>query len=723
MNRRTLLILLLLGLFLAACQAEMTEEPRQEPTAEEGESVAVTRVVTETVVEEEEEVEDPAEEPVVGEEAEEEPPVETPPAPTTAPTPIATQEGPPATVPALEHVAELEWPPRMRLGESDVVRLALLPAEDGYVVTADFPEHRTVTETVALEQLAGYDVVAAARLDGVGFDLSPAGERQQDWRPGRALSWRWTISPRQAGQQRLSVALTVHWRPEPGRSLPSRQATVFSRGLDVQVVSLLGLTRNQAVAAGVLGLVLGVALLLPALKYQRSREDRSRNAGPRDTGLQPLPADPALVLEPHPAVALDDQEQALLRSLFHDYSRVTIEREFQSGYSGARTFLALPIRADGRSDAYTIAKLGDRDAILREYENYESYVEHTLPPITARIQGRPVTVAGWRAAPPKNGSPWAALRYTFIGEPGRQPLSLRQALRQALQDERLAAAGPALLETLFRTFGPNWWMQRSPYTFRLALEYDRKLPAHYVVAPVSGRGAVLDGRTSPFDAHFDVDDCVQLHHFSLAERKDGGQRLTLQGEAQPGHPPLRLHWLSADAPDGAIGRVVATRYSLLQQWTSGFDGHGLPDPLAPLPSVLAQSISGSRSVIHGDLNLENALIGPGDFVWLIDFARTGEGHTLYDFAHLGAELIAHVLPARLQTSFALLDALEEGSDPLLGKVEELAHRCLFDSAQPREYKVALYLSCLGALKHSNLDERARHFLYLTAAHLVRSLAP
>jgi len=52
-----------------------------------------------------------------------------------APTPIPTQAAPTATAVLESRVVELEWPPQMRLGDSDVVRLALLPSLDGYTVT------------------------------------------------------------------------------------------------------------------------------------------------------------------------------------------------------------------------------------------------------------------------------------------------------------------------------------------------------------------------------------------------------------------------------------------------------------------------------------------------------------------------------------------------------------------------------------------------------------
>jgi hypothetical protein len=307
----------------------------------------------------------------------------------------------------------------------------------------------------------------------------------------------------------------------------------------------------------------------------------------------------------------------------------------------------------------------------------------------------------------------AALRYTFIGAPGQQPVSLRQALHDG--------AGPELLETLFQTFGPNWWMQRRPYTFRLAQEYDCKLPAHYYVEPAKSNGAMLDGRSSPFENGFGVGETISLRHFTVVERKNGGQQLALQGQATAGQPPLRLRWLGPEMPSAATGRVVATRHSLLEEWTASYERYGLPDPLAPLPAILGQTLAGTRSIVHGDLNLENILVGPGDFVWLIDFANTRQGHTLFDFAHLGAEIVAHLLPSRLPTPRALLAALEQNSEPLLAKVEEIACRCLFDPRQAREYRLALYLSCLGALKHNNLDDRVRHYLYLTAAHLTHEL--
>ncbi len=531
--------------------------------------------------------------------------------PTTRPTEVLV----PSPTPSVEQrVVEIEWPARLHLGDSDVVRLALLPSGDGYTLTSEFPEHALQTQSVAVKRPGGYDLNAVARLEGIGFEITPQGEQIRLLPPGEAVAWRWSLRPVAPGQQRLVVSLTLQWTPAVG-SGATREAHLYSRGLDVHVISFLGLTRAQAMATGLLGLIFGSAFSLSALTRRRSAGIfTAQNVNP----------DPNLQLEPPAGIELNVAERSLLQSLFRRYARLVLQQEFPAGYSGARTFLVLPIRADGRADACTIAKIGPRGAIEQEYANYDSYVKDTLPPVTARIQHSPVTT---RSSPDQ-----AALQYTFIGVPGSLPASLRQAL--------IENPDPALLEKLFDTFGPSWWMQRRPYTFRLAQEYDRMLPAHLVLRPVSEKGeplsenaGPLDGRTPPGQVQAAAGDYFRLKNFRRWETRADGKSQALWGQASPGQPPLRLRWLGLESPNGQTGRVVATRQTMLAELTAGLDLAGLPDPLLRLPAVLEESIQGSQSTIHGDLNLENVLVGPGGFVWLIDFATTRDGHTLFDFAH------------------------------------------------------------------------------------------
>jgi hypothetical protein len=63
---------------------------------------------------------------------------------------------------------------------------------------------------------------------------------------------------------------------------------------------------------------------------------------------------PDLLLQLPPRVTLTTEEETLLRILFASYETVAVDVEYRSGYSGSRTFLILPIKADGRADAYTV---------------------------------------------------------------------------------------------------------------------------------------------------------------------------------------------------------------------------------------------------------------------------------------------------------------------------------------------------------------------------------
>lgn len=654
--------------------------------------------------------------------APEEPAEATRPLPTQTLLPAPTAPAPPQ--PTKEAVVEgrtveLEWPERMRLGDSDVVRLSLVPTREGYVARAEFPDHTVDSQPVPVPRPNGYELFAVARLDGVGFDIAPGGEQERFVPEGEEVAWRWTLAPRRAGQQRLSVQVHLRWVPAPGVSGSTRETQVFSRGIHIQVISFLGMNPTQAASTGVLGLLAGSGFLLGAAAGTARGAARAKRAARQS--LQVTRPNPNTAIEAPPGLALTEEESGLLRGLFSSYTRLVIENEFLSGYSGARTFLARPIRADGCADAPTIVKLGPREDIRREYENYETFVKDRLPPVTARIQRSPVILSSGSTDRSTKGRPArAAVQYTFIAEPGRPPISLRQALLQN--------PDPAPLLRMFETFGPNWWMQRHPSTFRLGLQYDRLLPPHYVIEPAArgsrvAAGPALNENLSPVGLNLQAGDLVLLHPFQQAELRADGRSYTLTGKAAGGHPGLRVRWTALPLPkQPAVGRITATRMDLFLEWTAGFARFGLPDPLAALPHLLDETVAGTRSVIHGDLNLENVLAGPGGLIWLIDFAQTQEGHPLFDFAHLESELIAHVLAPRCGSVQTYLELWSSGRDPLVSALHQIAGRCLFDPARPREYWLALYMACLGALKYQNLDRLAKYCLYLTAADLTARLS-
>ena len=306
-----------------------------------------------------------------------------------------------------------------------MVRLSLVPSQEGYVVNAEFAEHPIQSQPVTVSRPQGYELLGVALLDGAGFELAPQGEQEQALLPGETVTWRWSLTAHNAGRQRLALVVRLRWNPlEAG--LAQHEPVIYSRALTVKVTSILGLTTAQAQAAGVILALLAVALVLGLVL--------TRKPAP----FQALRSNPAVTIEALPGSPLPGAVSVLFQALFSRYSRLIVTAEFHSSYSGSRTWLVLPVHADGRRDAQTIVKAGPAPAIQAEFNHYQTFVKDTLPPVTARIQQPPVRLRHGRLA---------ALRYTFIGQSGQPPTSLRQAL--------LADPDPAYLQRLFETFGPN----------------------------------------------------------------------------------------------------------------------------------------------------------------------------------------------------------------------------------------------------------------------------
>lgn len=243
--------------------------------------------------------------------------------------------------------------------------------------------------------------------------------------------------------------------------------------------------------------------------------------------------------------------------------------------------------------------------------------------------------------------------------------------------------------------------------------FDALLPAHWVLEPAPGPADFdLSARLTP--AHLPdlpVGARVRVGRFAQVEPRADGRSFTLTGVAAPGQAPLRLRWLSATAPKPGVARLVGTRHTLLRQPAAEADLGAWPHPLTGLAAVLAQTRSLRYATIHGDLNLENVLVGPGDLVWLIDFARTGPGPVARDLAHLTVELLAHLYAPQMGPR-PLAEAWLADDLPLTATVRAYGQRWLGD---PAELDTAVYLACLGALKYANLNPAQKHALFVVAA--------
>jgi LysM repeat protein len=122
----------------------------------------------------------------------------------------------------------VNWPSKMLLGASNDVVLAFNPdtgqavvstaASPGTVtnVSTNTPEpNRSVVYSKPLgipDVFSDYSVFAVARIDAVGLSSSPSGEVVYPLRPGESLTWRWSIKPLEAEQQKLIISLQLRLR-------------------------------------------------------------------------------------------------------------------------------------------------------------------------------------------------------------------------------------------------------------------------------------------------------------------------------------------------------------------------------------------------------------------------------------------------------------------------------------------------------------------------------
>jgi len=186
--------------------------------------------------------------------------VETPEAP--PPPPITVTE--PAPRSPESRAVELDYPLTLRIGDSDVIRLALVIAPDGSYLTptAEGGGHTATGEPVKIPNL--YDthtLTAIARLDSVGLNIDRIGDWEQPLLPGENVAWRWTISVNEPGRQKANLIIHLRFIPKAGGD--TLQKELWARTLTIQATDVFGLPAIAAKGIGIFGTILGSILSFP----------------------------------------------------------------------------------------------------------------------------------------------------------------------------------------------------------------------------------------------------------------------------------------------------------------------------------------------------------------------------------------------------------------------------------------------------------------------------
>ena len=200
-----------------------------------------------------------------GEPAATEAPQEAAPAPLPTMTTVSIPKQVATPLPAISEarMLTLEWPPRIKVGTGDRIRLTLEMDDSGGIVpTAEVEGHQVGGEVIEIPNLyETHQVVAQARLDMAGMPIEPTGIQSEALLPGQPVTFYWSLRPSETGSYQGTVWLYLLFVPKDGEAEVKK--TISAQMVDIKAVTYMGLSTGPAGVLGAAGTVLGTFLGIP----------------------------------------------------------------------------------------------------------------------------------------------------------------------------------------------------------------------------------------------------------------------------------------------------------------------------------------------------------------------------------------------------------------------------------------------------------------------------
>lgn len=182
--------------------------------------------------------------------------------PTLQPSPIPTAQ---PAIPERRRLT-LEFPPQIRAGDSDVVRLTLEVDDLGNLTpTAEVGGNVVTGEVIEIPNLyETHNVIAEARFDIAGVQVSPPDLVSQPLSQGQSVSFYWSILPDGVGVYRGTIWLYLRFVNRVSGN--ESQRAVSAQPVEIEAVNFLGLSAGLARSFGVVGSIAGSILGFPFLE-------------------------------------------------------------------------------------------------------------------------------------------------------------------------------------------------------------------------------------------------------------------------------------------------------------------------------------------------------------------------------------------------------------------------------------------------------------------------
>jgi hypothetical protein len=174
----------------------------------------------------------------------------------------------------------LEYPPQIRVGDSDVIRLTLEADTLGNVTPTVVVKGNSLKGTI-IQIPNVYDthnVFAEARLDIAGPTVKPPEIQSEALNPGQSVTFYWSVQPTSAGTFRGTAWFYLRFVDKVSGA--ESQQALSAQPLAIDANSFLGLSGGLARVAGGIGSILGAVFGFPfaddILKWLFSRVRQSK---------------------------------------------------------------------------------------------------------------------------------------------------------------------------------------------------------------------------------------------------------------------------------------------------------------------------------------------------------------------------------------------------------------------------------------------------------------
>ena len=157
----------------------------------------------------------------------------------------------------------LEFPPTIRAGDSDIVRLTLEVDDLGNITpTAQFDDNVVTGEIVQIPNLyESHHVVAESRFDIAGVEVRPTELVSVPLAPGQSATFSWSVRPPDVGVYRGTIWLYLRFVDKVNGE--ESRTTVSAQIVEIKSVNFLGFSGSFARTTGLIGSVIGTIIGIP----------------------------------------------------------------------------------------------------------------------------------------------------------------------------------------------------------------------------------------------------------------------------------------------------------------------------------------------------------------------------------------------------------------------------------------------------------------------------